>query len=58
MDQRLGDAHTGVLTGHHWLIRAGLAAYGGEEAGPRGDRVIAVSATPGPHRPVAVAHGG
>ena len=34
MDQRLGDAHTGVLTGHHWLIRAALAAYGGEEAGP------------------------
>ena len=57
MGQQLGDAHTGLLAGHRWPIRAGLAAHGGGEAGPRGDGVIAASASPGPHRPVAVAHG-
>ena len=57
MGQRLGGAHAGVLAGPHWLIRAGLAGYGGGKAGPWGDGVIAVSASPGPHRPVAVARG-
>jgi hypothetical protein len=29
MGQWLGDVHAGVRTGHHRLVRAGLAAHGG-----------------------------
>jgi len=58
MGQRLGGTHAGLLAGHHRLIRAGLAAHGGEEAGPRSDGVVAVFSLPRAHRPVTVAHGG
>ena len=44
--QRLGDAYAAVLADHHRLIRAGLAAHGGEEVGTRGDEVLAVFASP------------
>jgi predicted ATPase/class 3 adenylate cyclase/DNA-binding CsgD family transcriptional regulator len=46
MVQRLGDAWAGVLADHHRLIRAGLAAYGGEEVVSQGDGVFAVFASP------------
>ena len=46
MGQRMGDAYAGVLAGHHRLIRAGLAEYGGEEVVTRGDGVFAVFGSP------------
>src|SRR5215469_4327197 len=42
MVQRLGDGWAGVLADHHRLIRAGLAAHGGEEVVSQGDGVFAV----------------
>ena len=33
MRERLGDAYAGVLADYCRLVRAGLAAHGGEEAG-------------------------
>jgi len=46
MSQRLGDAYAGVLADHHRLIRAGLAAHGGDEVAAQGDGVFAVFASP------------
>ena len=46
MLQRLGDAYAGVLADHHRLIRAGLAAHGGEEIVTQGDGFFAVFASP------------
>jgi predicted ATPase/class 3 adenylate cyclase/DNA-binding CsgD family transcriptional regulator len=46
MVQRLGDAYAGVLADHHRLIRAALAAHGGEEVVSQGDGVFAVFASP------------
>jgi hypothetical protein len=34
MGQRRGDAHAGVLAGHHRLNRAGLAGDGAEKSSP------------------------
>jgi class 3 adenylate cyclase len=56
--QRLGDTRVGARAGHQRLIRARLAAHGGEEAGSRGDGVVVVFSLPHAHRPVTVAHGG
>ena len=44
--QRLGDAHAGVLAGHRRLIRAVLAAHGGQEIDTQGDEFAAVFAPP------------
>jgi predicted ATPase/class 3 adenylate cyclase/DNA-binding CsgD family transcriptional regulator len=46
MVRRLGDAWAGVLADHHQLIRAALAAHGGEEVVSQGDEVFAVFASP------------
>jgi len=46
MAQRLGDAWDGILADHHRLVRAGLAAHGGEEAASQGDGVSAVFTSP------------
>jgi len=46
MGRRLGGAYAGVLADHHRLIRAVLAAHGGEEVGARGDEFCAVFASP------------
>src|SRR5690242_13916817 len=46
MAGRLGDAWAGVLADHHRLIRAALAAYGGDEVVSQGDGVFAVFASP------------
>ena len=46
MVRRLGDAWAGVLADHHRLIRAALAAHGGEEVAGQGDGVFAVFASP------------
>ena len=46
MVQRLGDAWAGVLADHHRLIRAALAAHGGEEVVSQGDGVFAAFASP------------
>jgi hypothetical protein len=48
--QRLGGARSGVLAGHHRLIRARLAAQGGG--------VVAVFSLPRAQRPVTVTRGG
>jgi predicted ATPase/class 3 adenylate cyclase len=46
--QRLGDdAYGKVLRDHHRLIRAGLAAHGGEEISTQGDGFFAVFSAPG-----------
>jgi class 3 adenylate cyclase len=44
--QRLGAAYAAVLAYHHRLIRAGLAAHGGEEVDTQGDAFFAVFASP------------
>ena len=46
MSQRLGDGWAGVLADHRRLIRAGLAAHGGEEVVTQGDEFSAVFASP------------
>jgi len=46
MKRRLGDGSAGVLADHHRLIRASLAAHGGEEVATQGDGVFAVFASP------------
>ena len=46
MAARLGDAWAGVLADHHRLVRAALAAHGGEEVASQGDGVFAVFASP------------
>ncbi len=46
MAARLGDAWAGVLADHHRLIRAVVAAQGGEEVASQGDGVFAVFASP------------
>src|SRR5499427_4424643 len=46
MVQRLGDAWPGVLADHHRLVRAALAAHGGEEVVSLGDGMFAVFASP------------
>ena len=46
ISQRLGDVWAGVLADYRRLIRAGLAAHGGEEVGARGDEFAAVFASP------------
>ena len=40
--QRLGETYADVLTTHHRLIRAGLAAHGGSEVDTQGDAFFAV----------------
>ena len=42
---RLEDAQAGMLAHHHRLIRAGLAAHGGEEVHLRGDGVCGCGRT-------------
>jgi len=44
--QRLGEAYAQVLADHHQLIRAGLAAHGGEEIDTQGDAFLAVFTSP------------
>jgi predicted ATPase/class 3 adenylate cyclase/DNA-binding CsgD family transcriptional regulator len=46
MSRRLGDGWAGVLADHRQLIRAGLAAHGGEEVVTQGDEISAVFASP------------
>jgi len=46
MRERLGDAYAGVLADYRRLVRAGLAAHGGEEAGTEVDEFSAVFASP------------
>ena len=46
MSKRLGDGWAGVLADHRRLIRAGLAAHGGEEVVTQGDEFSAVFASP------------
>ncbi len=46
MSRRLGDAWAGVLADHRRLIRAGLAAHGGEEVVTQGDEFCAVFSSP------------
>jgi len=46
MAARLGDAWAGVLADHHRLVRAALAAHGGEEVASQGDGVFAVFTSP------------
>ncbi len=46
MSKRLGDGWAGVLADHRRLIRAGLAAHGGEEVVTQGDEISAVFASP------------
>ena len=41
MLRRLGEMYAEVLTAHHGLIRAGLAAHGGEEVNTQGDAFVA-----------------
>ena len=40
MRQRLGGAYAGALAAQRRLIRAGLAAHGGEEADTRGEQLF------------------
>ena len=42
MVQRLGNSYGGILTDHHRLIRAGLAAHDGREVDTQGDAFFAV----------------
>jgi predicted ATPase/class 3 adenylate cyclase len=44
--QRLGETYAEVLTAHHGLIRAGLAAHGGKEIDTQGDAFFAVFTSP------------
>jgi len=44
--RRLGDGYGEVLTAHHWLIRAGLAAHEGKEIDTQGDAFFAVFTSP------------
>jgi predicted ATPase/class 3 adenylate cyclase/DNA-binding CsgD family transcriptional regulator len=46
MVARLEDAWAGVLADHHRLVRAALAAHGGEEVASQGDGVFAVFTSP------------
>jgi predicted ATPase/class 3 adenylate cyclase len=46
MLQRLGPAYAEVLTGHHEVIRASLAAHGGKEVDTQGDAFFAVFTSP------------
>ena len=46
MERRLGNAYTELLADHHRLVKAVLAAHGGEEVGTRGDEFSAVFASP------------
>jgi predicted ATPase/class 3 adenylate cyclase len=43
---RLGDGYARVLSEHHRLIRASLAAHGGEEVDTQGDAFFAVFSSP------------
>ena len=47
MLRRLGEMYAQVLTGHHRLIRAALAAHGGKEIDTQGDAFFAVFTSPG-----------
>ena len=40
--QRLGDAYAGLLSDHHRLIRASIAAWGGDEVSTEGDAFFVV----------------
>jgi predicted ATPase/class 3 adenylate cyclase len=44
--RRLGETYAEVLTAHHQLIRAGLAAHGGREVDTQGDAFFAVFTSP------------
>jgi predicted ATPase/class 3 adenylate cyclase len=46
MLRRLGATYAEILTGHHQLIRAGLATHGGQEVDTQGDAFFAVFASP------------
>ena len=46
MSQRLGGAYPGVLADYRRLIRASLAAHGGEEVATEGEEFAAVFASP------------
>src|SRR6516225_6942761 len=46
MGRRLGNAYMELLADHHRLVRAVLAAQGGEEIDTRGDEFSAVFASP------------
>ncbi len=46
MLQHLGDAYAQVLADHHRLIRAALAAHGGQEIDTQGDAFFAVFSSP------------
>jgi class 3 adenylate cyclase len=43
---RLGGGYAEVLADHHGLIRASLAAHGGEEVDTQGDAFFAVFSSP------------
>ncbi len=47
MLRRLGETYAQVLTSHHRLIRAALAAHGGKEIDTQGDAFFAVFSSPG-----------
>ncbi len=44
--RRLGEQYAEVLTGHHRLIRADIAAHGGKEVDTQGDAFFAVFTSP------------
>ena len=46
MLRRLGETYAEVLTAHHGLIRAGLAAHDGKEVDTQGDAFFAVFTSP------------
>ncbi len=46
MLQRLGSSYAEVLTGHHEIIRSGLAAHNGREVDTQGDAFFAVFPVP------------
>ena len=46
MSRRVGAAYAGVLADYHELLRAGLAAHGGEEVVTPGDEFVAMFALP------------
>jgi predicted ATPase/class 3 adenylate cyclase/DNA-binding CsgD family transcriptional regulator len=46
LERRLGNAYAELLADHHRLVRAVLAAHGGEEVGAPGDEFSAVFASP------------
>jgi predicted ATPase/class 3 adenylate cyclase len=51
----IGDAYAEVLSGHHRIIRAGLAAHGGREIDTQGDAFFAVFTSPSACAAAAIA---